>query len=144
MSSFTQRNRAVALLILRLLLGIIFLMQGYGKVFKWGIEQLYKNAFSPYQEQGLPEALLWLIAYYTSYVELIAGALLILGLGRDWALYLLGSVLLIVSFGHGLATPIWPLDDVLFRALLLVTILLLPVEYDTWRLERLIYQVKKT
>ncbi len=40
-----DRNRSIAVLTTRLLLGFIFLMQGYGKVFTWGIEKLYNMTF---------------------------------------------------------------------------------------------------
>ncbi|WP_420388147.1 DoxX family membrane protein [Roseivirga sp.] len=129
-------NKVVALFFIRTLLGIIFLMQGYGKVFNWGISNIYDNMFKGYEEQ-LPKFMVQLTAYFTSYTELIGGLLLILGLFRNYTLYALAAVLLIVSFGHGLATPIWNLSDVLFRSILLTGILLLPQEWDMWSLDRL-------
>ena len=125
-------NRSIALLTIRLVLGFIFLMQGIGKVFIWGIERLYELSFESY-EKYLPSGLLYIVTYYTSYIELIGGIFLLLGLWRDYTLYALASVLVIVSFGHGLATPIWNLDHVIFRLVLLVALLLLPKEWDTYR-----------
>lgn len=112
-------------------------MQGYGKVFSWGIENVYNNAFKPYEAMGLPSWLLWFAVFFTSYVELIGGGLLVLGLLKRLALYGLGFVLLIVAFGHGFAEPIWQLDHVLYRAILLAAVLIIPHFWDTWTLEAL-------
>jgi uncharacterized membrane protein YphA (DoxX/SURF4 family) len=126
-----QQQRAAGLLFLRLLLGVIFLMQGYGKIFTIGVGKLYGMFFASY-EAMLPKWLLWSTAYYTSYIELIGGALLIVGLCRRRVLYLLALCLVIVSFGHGLAEPIWDLQHLFPRAVLLGALLLLPAEWDRW------------
>lgn len=140
MDKLNLRNRQITLLIARLLLGIIFFMQGYGKVFTWKVEDVFERFFKPFTTYHLSEPFLRVIAYYTSYTELIAGFLLIIGLFRNVSLYVLGSVLVIVSFGHGLASPIWPLDDVLFRFMLLAFLLWMPDEQDVWRMDRLIWK----
>lgn len=136
-----MRNRAAGMFIMRVLLGLIFMMQGYGKVFSWGMQNVYKS-FESYESTFLPTFLLKFTAYYTSFAELICGLLLVLGLFRNYALYILGSVLLIVSFGHGLSTPIWDLSHVMFRAALLIPLLLLPQEWDKWQLEHRIRKPK--
>lgn len=126
-----MRNQKIGLLTLRLLLGIIFFMQGWGKVVTWGLDNVYQNVFNGEQYQMLPDWLRLATAYYTSYVELIAGFLLIIGLKRDYALYALASVLVLVSFGHGMASPIWDLSHVMYRAILLLALLLLPKDWDS-------------
>jgi len=132
-------NRSIAVLTIRLILGFIFLMQGYGKVFTWGVENVYNmDFFYPTYQDLLPEFIIRATAYYTSYIELIAGILLVLGLKRDYALFALASVLIIVSFGHGLANPIWDLSHVIYRTILLVTLLIIPKEYDRFSVDNLI------
>jgi len=128
-------NKKVAVLTMRLLLGFIFLMQGIGKVFSWGVENVYKSGFSDEKYKILPEFLLQATAYYTSYAELIGGFLLVIGFKRDWALYGLAVVLVVVTFGHGLASPIWDLSNVMYRAMLLVALLLLPKEWDVYSVD---------
>jgi len=129
-------NRSVAVLVMRLLLGLIFLMQGFGKVFTWGVEALYNmEFFLGTYESLLPLWLIKLTAYYTSYVELIGGFLLIVGIKRNIVLYALASVLVIVTFGHGLATPIWDLSAVMWRGLLLIGLLVLPEEWDRFSVD---------
>lgn len=133
-----NRNQRIGVLTMRLLLGFIFLMQGIGKVFSWGVENVYNNGFSDEKYQVLPEFLLYATAYYTSYAELIGGFLLVIGLKRDWALYSLAVVLVVVTFGHGLQSPIWDLSHVMYRAILLIGLLLLPKEWDYHSVDRIL------
>lgn len=137
MKTDTSLNRTVLLFAVRLILGFIFLMAGYGKIFTWGIENVYNGSFASFGDTFLPVFLLKFTAYYTSYVELIAGALLIIGIKRDYALYALASVLIIVTFGHGLQSPIWDVKDVVFRTVLLGVLLASPIEWDKWQVEKL-------
>ena len=135
-------NRTIGVLTLRLLLGFIFFFQGYGKVFKFGLENVYNNFFKSTYEELLPDFLVLGTAYYTSLVELVGGFLLIIGLKRDWALYALASVLIIVTFGHGLAEPIWDTSHVLVRAAFLIPLLLLPKDWDTLSVDYLFLKKK--
>ena len=128
-------NRNIAILTLRLILGFIFFFQGYGKVFKFGMDKVYNGFFKGAYQELLPDFILFATAYYTSFVELICGFMLIIGIKRDWALYALASVLVIVSFGHGLAEPIWDTSHVLVRTALLIPLLLLPKEWDKFSID---------
>ena len=134
-------SRAAAVLFARALLGIIFTMQGYGKIFTYTVPKVYSMFFKDFEKTFLPKWIIWGTAYYTSYVELICGLLLIAGLFRKYALYLLAIDLLVVSFGHGLMEPIWDLQHVMPRAILLITILIVPAEWDRWNADRVL--VKK-
>ena len=126
------------LFFIRVLTGIIFIMQGYGKVFTIGVTKVYELFFKIYETTVLPKWLVLSTAYYTSYVELICGFLLIMGLFRNYALYFLAVDLLIVSFGHGLMEPIWDLSHVLSRAILLASLFLLPAQWDKWNADSVI------
>jgi len=137
-----QKNKQVAVLTMRLILGFIFFFQGYGKVFKFGLDGVYNNFFVKSYSNLLPDFLLFFTAYYTSLIELIGGLLLIIGFKRDYALYALASVLVIVTFGHGLKDPIWNLSDVMYRAIFLVALLLLPKDLDKYSVDFLIKKDK--
>ncbi len=123
---------------MRLLLGFIFFFQGFGKIFKFGLENVYKNFFLNSYSDLLPDFLLLITAYYTSLIELIAGLLLIIGLKTNYALYALASVLVIVTIGHGLKEPIWDLSHVMYRTALLIPLLLLPRNLDIYSIDNLI------
>lgn len=129
-------NRSIGVLLIRWILGLIFLMQGFGKVFNWGVENIYSSDFflGTYKDI-LPELLLKITAYYTSYIELIGGLLLLLGLKINYSLYALASVLIIVTFGHGLVEPVWDLSHVMYRTILLASLLLLPKDWDTFSID---------
>ena len=131
-------NRTIGVFILRQVLGFIFLMQGFGKVFNIGVDNLYNGGFKAYEETFLPKFILVFTAYFTSYAELICGLLLVLGFFRNYALYALGAVLIIVTFGHGLQSPIWDLSHVFPRTVLLVALLLIPEEWDKWQGQKLL------
>jgi uncharacterized membrane protein YphA (DoxX/SURF4 family) len=123
---------------IRTLLGIIFFMQGFGKVFTIGIYHVYEMFFKVFETTFLPHWLIISSAYFTSYCELICGLLLIIGLFRHCVAYVLAADLLIVSFGHGLIEPIWDLSHVMPRAILLAALFLLPAEWDKWNLDFLV------
>jgi uncharacterized membrane protein YphA (DoxX/SURF4 family) len=136
-------NQIIATTTVRLVLGFIFLMQGIGKVFTWGVEQVYHMDFfyNTYKDL-LPEVVIRTTAYYTSYVELVAGFMVVIGYRRDYALYALASVLVIVTFGHGLAEPIWDLSHVMPRTILLVALLILPKDWDRFSFDHWLNQRK--
>ncbi len=139
-----QRNQQVAVFTIRLILGFIFFFQGFGKIFKFGMDAVYKNFFQSSYSELFPDFLLLFTAYYTSFVELIGGFLLIIGFKRDIVLYFLASVLVMVTFGHGLKDPIWDLSHVMYRTILLVSLLLLPNHYDKFSIDTLINRNSKT
>lgn len=137
------RNQQIAVLTIRLILGFVFFFQGFGKVFKFGLNNVYKNFFQSSYSELLPDFLLLFSAYYTSLIELIGGFLLIIGFKRDLTLYFLASVLVIATFGHGLKEPIWDLSHVMYRTILLVSLLLLPKSYDLFSIDGFINHKSK-
>jgi len=123
-------DHKMATLFVRLLLGFIVGMQGFGKVFNIGVSNIYNGGFKSFEETFLPTFLLKFTAYFTSYAELICGVLLVLGLFRKQSYYILAIVLIIVTFGHGLQSPVWDLQHVMYRTILLVFLMLIPLEKD--------------
>jgi uncharacterized membrane protein YphA (DoxX/SURF4 family) len=135
--------RYAGMLFIRTLLGIIFFFQGYGKVFTMGVSNVYDRFFKVFENTSLPKWLIVSTAYYTSYVELLGGFLLVIGLFRKQAMYLLALDLLIVSFGHGFLEPIWDLSHVIPRAVLLSALFLLPESWDSWNADMLMQKRMK-
>ena len=78
--------RAAGVFFTRVLLGIIFLMQGYGKVFTLTVPKVYELFFKDFENTFLPKWLIWCTAYYTSYIEMVCGFLLIIGLFRQYTI----------------------------------------------------------
>ena len=124
-------HRAWALLFARLVLGLIFFMAGISKVFQLGPLGHARKYFLPFADTFLPVWSLWLAGVTIPLIELIAGALIILGLRTRDALIALGFVLVIVTFGHLLQEPLYNLTGhVIPRLGLLLFLLWCPREHD--------------
>ena len=93
-------DRAWAILFARLVLGLIFFMAGVMKVFQLGPLNHARKYFLPFADTFLPVWSLWTMGVVIPFVELIGGALVILGLRVREALVALGFVLAVVTFGH--------------------------------------------
>ncbi|MCY4628035.1 MAG: DoxX family membrane protein [Acidobacteria bacterium] len=128
--------RALAALVARSILGLIFFMAGWWKVFRLGALQHAQSGFvEPYAETWLPAWALWATGTAVPFVELIAGGLMLVGWLRWQAALGLGGVLVLVTFGHLLAEPLFAFDaHVVPRTVLLVVVLAL-FEEDRWSVD---------
>ncbi|MEO6393179.1 MAG: hypothetical protein ABIP75_15120, partial [Pyrinomonadaceae bacterium] len=82
---------------------------------------------------------LWAVGVTIPFVELIAGAMVILGLKTRVALVALGFVLATVTFGHLLKEPLYEFHThVIPRLALVLFILLLPRGDDQFSVDRLL------
>jgi uncharacterized membrane protein YphA (DoxX/SURF4 family) len=133
MKRISQWNRPVGLLGMRLVIGFLsaeiamhkLFIEGLASQMRW-FEQL---------AAWFPDWVLWSTNVYCAVVELVGGILLVLGLGRDLALWAILSVLVIVTFGHGLEAAVWDIQQMIFRLALVIGLLLLPADWDTLRLD---------
>ena len=136
-------NRAWAILFARAILGLIFFMAGFWKVFHLGPLQHARRFFiEPYAQSFLPRWSLWATGVTVPVVELVAGALLLVGWRVRVALIALGGVLVLVTFGHLLADPLYEFHThVIPRAALLLFLLVMPrgddrLSVDQWLTRR--------
>src|SRR5216684_7758355 len=129
-------DRSWALLFARLVLGLIFFMAGVWKVFQLGPLNHARKWFLPYADTFLPVWSLWATGVTIPFIEMIAGALVIIGLRTREALVALGFVLIIVTFGHLLKEPLYEFHThVIPRLALLLFILWLPRKDDRFSLD---------
>ena len=129
-------DRSWALLFARLVLGLIFFMAGAWKVFQLGPLEHARKYFLPFADTFLPVWSLWAIGVTVPFVELVAGALVILGWRTRAALVALGFLLAIVTFGHLLKEPLYEFHThVIPRLALLLFTLLLPRRDDRFSLD---------
>ena len=132
-------NRSWALLFARLVLGLIFFMAGVWKVFQLGPLQHARKYFLTFADTFLPVWSLWATGVVIPFIELIAGALVILGLRTREALIALGFVLAIVTFGHLLKEPLYEFHThVIPRLALLLFVFMLPREDNRFSVDQLI------
>src|SRR5436853_5252795 len=137
-------GRSWALLFARLVLGLIFFMAGAWKVFQLGPLNHARKYFLPFADTFLPVWSLWLVGVIIPFIELIAGALVIIGLRTREALVALGFVLAVVAFGHLLREPLYEFHThVIPRLALLLFVFMLPSEDDRFSADRLIANLKK-
>lgn len=124
-------NQIVAVFIVRVFFGIVIFLQGYDKVFKLGINQVIKTFEYPLKAiKPLPHAILTAGVLYTSFVELIGGLLLIIGLVKHFTLYFIALDFIVASIGFGIMNPMWDMQHVFPRFLLLVALLIMPSQWD--------------
>src|ERR1700704_3557884 len=135
----SNHNRAWAILFARLVLGLIFFMAGVWKVFQLGPLNHARKWFLPYSNTFLPVWSLWATGVTIPFIEMIAGALVIIGWRTRDALVALGFVLAIVTFGHLLSEPLYEFHThVIPRLALLLFILLLPRRDDRFSIDYLL------
>lgn len=126
-------------LLTRLIVGFLFFIQGYDKIFKVGKNEVIAAIEPSFQKIGLPTIFTKTFLFLTSWIELIAGGLLILGLFKYISIYLLGVDLLLVVIGMSLITPVLDLKHIFPRLVLLFLLLLLPAEADIISLDNFIF-----
>jgi len=135
----TRIDRGWAILFARLVLGLIFFMAGVMKVFQLGPLNHARKYFLPFADTFLPVWSLWATGVVIPFVELIAGAMVIIGLRVREALVALGFVLAVVTFGHLLHDALYEFHThVIPRLALLLFVLLLPREDDRFSLDYLL------
>ena len=137
MSFAEAAGRSWAILFARGVLGLIFFMAGVYKVFTLTpVGHAHRYFVDPYADTFLPAWSLWLSGLTIPVVELLAGALLLVGWRVREALVALGFVLLVVTFGHLLKEPLYEFHThVIPRLALLLFVLMLPREADRFSLD---------
>ncbi|RMH19870.1 MAG: DoxX family protein [Gemmatimonadetes bacterium] len=138
------RGQAWALLFARLSLGLMFFMPGWAKVFGMGpVEHARRFFIDGYADSFLPVWSLWAVGTAIPFVELVSGALLLLGVWRRPALLAQAAVLVTVTFGHLLADPFFDLTThVLPRAALVIFLLWVPQDEDWWTVPALVERLR--
>jgi uncharacterized membrane protein YphA (DoxX/SURF4 family) len=132
-------QRACAILFGRLVLGLIFFMAGTMKVFQMGPLEHARRYFLSFSDTFLPIWSLWTVGVIIPFAELIGGALVILGVRTREALIGLGSVLVIVTFGHLLHDALYDFSGhVIPRLALLIFVLWCPRDDDRFSVDHLL------
>ena len=137
-------SRALAVLFARLVLGLIFFMAGVYKVFTLTPIGHAQRWFLPFRDTFLPVWSLWAAGVSIPFIELIGGGLLLVGLWIRPSLAALGTVLVVVTFGHLLKDPLYPFHEhVIPRLALLLFVLMVPSEEDRFSLDYVLSRRKR-
>jgi thiosulfate dehydrogenase [quinone] large subunit len=136
----SDTDRAWAVFTARTILGIVFFIAGIYKVFLWGPLEHARTLFvERYDTTFLPIWSLWLTGTTVPILELVTGALVLVGLWTRPSLYVLGGILVLVAFGHLLIEPSTSINPyILPRSTLLLIVLLLPAHLDRFSIDALL------
>lgn len=93
-------NKRLAVLLMRLYLGGIFLVAGSGKVFAQGIGNFAQYIQGSFSSTFLPSFMLTILGYSLPLLELAVGVLLIIGLFRTFSFALTGLLCILLSQGQ--------------------------------------------
>lgn len=129
--------------ILRVFCGIIFLFQGYDKLFNVKISGVVKTFAFEAQQRHIPEAFLKMMAFFTSFTEFFGGMLLILGLFKNYVLCFLGLDLIFVALAFSYMHPMWDTKYVFPRLILVVMLFITPNRWSLFSLDNLIRMFNK-
>lgn len=125
----------VAELLIRTFAGILFLFQGYDKLFRIKMPEVIDVFTADADRYHIPRPILTLVAYFTSIAEFFGGLFLLAGFFTSCALYVLGIDLIVVSLAFTYMRPMWDMKYVFPRLVLVVTLLLLPEGYQQFSLD---------
>ena len=132
-----SENWPIVNFIVRWILGLLFLMAGYWKVFvltpAGHAQQFFVEGFS---DSWLPTWLLYVFGYSIPFLELIAGLLICIGFRSREALIAVGLLLIVTTYGHALQQPLFDIDGHTFtRLVLIVCLLLAPAGNDRYSID---------
>lgn len=122
-------NLYIAELLVRVFAAILFMFQGYDKLFRIKIPGVIDVFREDAQRNHIPGPFITGIAYYTSLVEFFGGFFLLVGFMTNYMLYALGVDLVLVGLAFSYVEPMWDMKHVFPRFMLLLILLVMPQDY---------------
>ena len=135
-----------AIFTVRWVLGLIFFMAGWWKCFTLGPAghaRLFFLTEEFSQGSWIPDWMLWAVGTTIPVVELVAGAMVCIGLFRRASYIALGAILVTVTYGHLLLDPLYDTTSHIFpRLALLVFVWVAPRQLDVLSLDALLLRLR--
>lgn len=125
--------------ILRLILGSLFFFQSYDKIFRLKLSNVNEQVHIGASERKIPSWFTHLSVLISSYLEFFGGFLLIIGLFTPTVLIILGIHLTMVVIAFSYLKGVWDMKHVFPRLALLVTLFLLPSDWNSWSIDNLLF-----
>jgi putative oxidoreductase len=139
---FTEEiNSAIAILLLRTVAGSLFFFQGYDKLVNIKIENVVRTFNNPASKFQLSNFYLKPAITIASLVEMIGGALLIVGLYKNIALYLIAFDLIVIGFIFSAIKAMWDMQFYFPRLILVAALLLLAWIPDIFSLDHMLFRI---
>lgn len=125
-------NYGIASFIVRWILGILFLVGGWWKVFVLTPAEHTRMFFlEGFADTWIPEFVLIVLGNGIPTLELLAGTMLVFGYRVREVLVGLGVLLIITTYGHALLEPLFNPDGHTFtRLAMIVFLLVIPQGHD--------------
>ena len=125
--------------LIRVFTGIIFLFQGYDKLFSVKLKQVVDTFDDEAEKKHIPKTLVIISSYYSSIVEFTGGLFLLLGIFKPIVLTLLGIDLLMVAVAFSSLEAMWDMKHVFPRFVLVSIMMILPPHWEFFSLSKLLH-----
>jgi len=137
-SNFLQNSSGIYLyMVVRIVLGTLFFFQAYDKIVRVKLKNEIAEVAPGSYQKGIPVIISKISVYATSYVELIGGFLLIIGLFTPFILYIFGLHIILLVFAFSYLQGLWDMKYVLPRMALLFLLFLLPPSWNIVSIDHL-------
>ena len=133
----TENTNTFAYSVVRIALGILFFFQAYDKIFNIKLRVVCEEIYYGDKSKNIPRLLTKSAIYFSSYLELIAGVLLIFGLFTLPVYYILGFHFLILIATFSYLDSIWNTSLVFSRFILLLILLFMPLAMNVFSIDYL-------
>lgn len=133
----------LALFFVRSVLGVLFVFQGYDKLFGVGISAA-TNAIADAMNMNIPKSFVRFSVGISSTVELVGGALLLFGLWTYPIVAILGLHIVLVTTAMSYREALWDMRFVFPRLMLIILIMLLPASWNVFSLDTILVAMINT
>lgn len=130
-------------LMIRVFCAILFIFQGYDKLFKIGFTGVKETFYREANKKQVPHLLVDVLVYYTSIIEFLGGIFLLVGLFQNTVLMLLGIDLILVGLAFSYLEPMWDMKHVLPRLILVAMLMAMPSEWSFFSIKTLVHYLLK-
>lgn len=130
-------NLHLAVFVLRSVTGILFFFQGYDKLFNIKIAGVMNAFGDSFNQKKISRNILRPAVMLSSWIELLCGFLLAIGLESHMALYFLAFNMIFVALAFSLIKPMWDMQYYFPRLIFIIALLLLPSDWDKISLDHL-------
>ncbi len=132
-------NYHIAEFFARCFVAILFIFQGYDKLFIVKIKNVIGIFQTEATKKEIPKYLIVFISYFTSITEFFGGLLLLMGLFHQIVSVILAVNLLVVTIAFSVLKPVWDLQHVFPRFVILLLVILLS-NYFYFGLDTIFYK----
>jgi putative oxidoreductase len=123
--------------LIRVFTGVVFLFQGYDKLFNVKLKQVVDTFDDEAEKKHIPKVLVVISSFYSSLAESIGGLFLILGVLKPIALTLLGIDLIMVAVAFSSIEAMWDMKHVFPRLVLISILMIIPSQWELFSLSKL-------